>query len=99
MQLVDAGCEQRDLNFRRARVVGFPTELIDELSLALLGDRHLVPHRLRTSELLLYATVHWILRDLSILSRQQGIARGETESRARSRRAAGLVPAARIGLT
>ena len=46
-QLGDACREQSDLDFRRARVGGIASELIDQLCLALLGDRNLIPRRLR----------------------------------------------------
>src|SRR5579884_2399562 len=46
-QLVDACREQRDLHFRRAGVTALPPELVNNLRLAVLGDRHRAPLRPR----------------------------------------------------
>src|SRR5438128_778066 len=54
VQLINASREQSDLHFRRSGVVGITAELVDDLRLAVLGNRHLNPHRLRLLRLLLY---------------------------------------------
>ena len=52
--------EQGDLHFRRAGVSRFAPELVNDLRLAVLGDRHLDPCNLRLVLLLPIVTVYFL---------------------------------------
>src|SRR5262249_22038406 len=82
VQLVDAGREQRDLHFRRPGIFGIAAELVDDLRLAVLGNRHLDPHRLRLPRLLLYVQKPFSTYYPSILFRLGRDCKGQTNSAA-----------------